>query len=210
MKIRKINFLNLEEKILEEAADCIRRGGVVVFPTETSYGLAVDPRNSKAVKKLFRIKGRAASKTLSLIAADTKMVTTVATLSATEKKLAQDFWPGALTLILTPKKNLPRHVRSAIGVAIRVSGNSFARSLAAAYKFPLTATSANYSTKPATYSLAQFQQQFREHNHQPDLFLNAGRLPKRRASTLAIIRQGSVTILRPGPITLSQLTRVIH
>lgn len=181
-----------------------------MFPTETSYGLAVDPRNSMAVKKLFRIKGRAASKTLSLIAADTKMVTTVATLSATEKKLAQNFWPGALTFILKQKKNLPRAVRSVLGVAIRVPGNSFARKLVAAYKFPLTATSANYSTQPATYSLAQFQKQFRGHNHQPDLFLNAGRLPKRRASTLAIIRQGSVTILRPGPVTLSQLTRVIH
>lgn len=195
---------------LKVAVHTLRLGGVVVFPTETSYGLAVDPRNSKAVKKLFRIKGRAARKTLSVIAADTKLVATVAALSPTEKKIAQNFWPGALTLILTPKKNLPRAVRSALGVAIRVPGNFFARKLVAAYKFPLTATSANYATQPATYSLAQFQQQFRGHKHQPDLFLNAGRLPKRRASTLAVVRNGSVNILRAGPVTLSQLTRVIH
>lgn len=195
---------------LKAAVHTLRLGGVVVFPTETSYGLAVDPRNAAAVTKLFRIKGRAANKTLSLIAADTTMVATMAALSPTEKKLAQNFWPGALTLILTPKKNLPRAVCSALGVAIRVPGNSFARKLAAAYKFPLTATSANHATRPAAYSLAQFQKQFRAHKHQPDLFLNAGRLPKRRASTLVVIRNGSVNILRPGPVTLSQLTRVIH
>ena len=181
-----------------------------MFPTETSYGLAVDPRNAAAVRKLFCIKGRSASKTLSLIAADTTMVVTVAKLSSAEKKLAQNFWPGGLTLILKPKKNLPRHVRSAIGVAIRVSGNSFARKLAAAYKYPLTATSANHATRPATYSLAQFQKQFRGHDYQPDIFLNAGRLPKRRASTLAMVHQGNVRILRRGPVTLSQLTCVIH
>jgi len=181
-----------------------------VFPTETSYGLAVDPRNAAAVKKLQRIKGRAASKTLSLIAADTAMVKKVAVLAPVEKKFAQNFWPGALTLILKPKKNLPRNVRSALGVAIRVPGNSFARTFAAVYNFPLTATSANFATLPATYSFAQFQKQFRGKKHQPDLFLNAGRLPKRRVSTLALVRNGNVNILRPGPISLKQLTRVIH
>jgi L-threonylcarbamoyladenylate synthase len=204
-----VKILPARASSLKAAVQTLRAGGVVVFPTETSYGLAVDPRNAAAVKKLFRLKGRSASKTLSLIAADVAMVQSVATLSPREKKLCQKFWPGALTLILSPKKVVPRSVRSAKGVAIRVPANAFARSLAAAYAFPLTATSANRSQSPAAYSLKQFQAQFRKSATPPDIFLNAGRLPKRAASTLAQVRAREVVVLREGPVSLRQLERVV-
>lgn len=194
---------------LKAAVLTLRDGGVIVFPTETSYGLAVDPRNAAAVKKLFRIKGRAAAKTLSLIAADTAMVKTVATLTSRETRLAKAFWPGALTLILKPKTALPKSIHSNLGVAIRVPANIFARQLAAAYGFPLTATSANFSTQPAAYSLAQFQHEFPKHHALPDLFLNAGRLPQRQSSTLAHITPTAITIVREGPVSRRQLERVV-
>lgn len=194
---------------LKAAVHTLHTGGVVVFPTETSYGLAVDPRNAAAVKKLLLLKGRSASKTLSLIAADMRMVKSVARLSLREQKLARQFWPGALTLILKPKNIVPRQVRSSLGVAIRVPKNSFARALAAAYDFPLTATSANRANFPAAYSLTQFQSQFRERTTRPDIFLNAGRLPKRQASTLAHVQKHAVIILRPGPISQRQVERVV-
>ena len=135
--------------VLRQAADVIRRGGVVAIPTETVYGLAADPFNAAAVRRVFDLKGRGAEKALPLIGADAEQVMQVAVLSPRARRLAARAWPGPLTLILERLSGLPDVLTGgAQGVAIRVPGHDVARALCAACGHPLTATSANRSGRP--------------------------------------------------------------
>ncbi len=133
------------------AAGALRRGLVVAYPTDTLYGLAVDPASADAVTRLFALKGRALDKAIPLIAADLDQVRAWTTMTPLAERLAAAFWPGPLTLVVASSERLDARVRGESGtVAIRVPDQAIARQLAAAVGRPLTSTSANPSGVPAT------------------------------------------------------------
>ena len=122
MKSRKL-------KEWQSALAILRKGGVIAFPTETTYGLACDPRNHEAVKKIFAIKGRSEKKPLQLIASSKAEVKRLVKLTGKSKELADAFWPGPLTLLLPLKRGI--HLAPEVSpdniIGIRVTSGAFAK-----------------------------------------------------------------------------------
>jgi len=141
---------NPDLTIVREAAEALSRGAIVAFPTDTLYGLAVDPCNERAVDRLYAVKGRAFDRPVPLIAADEGQAATRAgELTRLARCLASGFWPGPLTLVVHAHPDLCARVHAATGsVAVRVPGHPTARVLARLAGHPITATSANVSGAP--------------------------------------------------------------
>jgi L-threonylcarbamoyladenylate synthase len=135
---------------IQLAADLIAAGGVVAVPTDTLYGLAVDPFRADAVARLFAVKGRAADQAVPLIAADVAQVAlALGELPPVGRRLAETFWPGPLTLLVPAPRALAAAVTAGSGrVGVRVPAHEVARDLCHACGRPLTATSANASGAP--------------------------------------------------------------
>jgi L-threonylcarbamoyladenylate synthase len=138
------------EADLATAVDWLRAGKLVAYPTDTFYGLAADPGSEAAIRGLFALKGREASAAIPLVASSVAQVEMWCGLSQISRRLADEFWPGPLSLIC----DAPAHVVAAVHagrrtVAIRVPNHPIARALAAAFGAPVTATSANRSGEAA-------------------------------------------------------------
>ncbi|MEW6500934.1 MAG: L-threonylcarbamoyladenylate synthase, partial [Thermodesulfobacteriota bacterium] len=129
----------------------IRAGGVVAFPTETYYGLAVDPFNREALSRLFALKRRPPDKpVLTLIESEAQLPLLARQVPKLYRPLMDAFWPGPLTLVFDAVPELPVILTGYSGtVGVRISSHPMARQLVAALGQPLTATSANYSGQPA-------------------------------------------------------------
>ena len=135
---------------IERAADALRRGGIVAYPTDTLYGLAVDPRSDEAVARLYAAKGRDERAAVALIASDLAQAQTAGTFGTAELRLAAGFWPGPLTIVVPATPGMSRLLsseRRTLGV--RVPAQPVARALAAALGACITATSANRSGQAA-------------------------------------------------------------
>jgi L-threonylcarbamoyladenylate synthase len=136
--------------VIAEAAAIVLRGGVVAYPTDTLYGLAVDPFSTAAVERLFAIKGRDRSRAIPLVASDVEQVEAWAgELSNTARALAARWWPGPLTLIIPARSTLCRELVGEDGsVGVRVPAHTVAVALACEVGWPITSTSANRSGEP--------------------------------------------------------------
>lgn len=147
MRRLRINFREATASVFAPAVEALRGGGIVAFPTETFYGLAVDPRSAPSVRKLFTLKGRGPDHPFPLIAADDRQVAEqVGPMTALAARLASKGWPGPLTLIIPAGSVLCPDVHLGTGrVAVRVPGHSVARALAEFAGHAITSTSANVS-----------------------------------------------------------------
>jgi L-threonylcarbamoyladenylate synthase len=196
------------EARIGEAAALLRRGGLVAYPTETFYAagaLALDPA---AVERLARVKGRPDGKALPLLAADLAAVTAVAVLDGAAALLARRFWPGPLTLVLPARPGLPAAVSAGTGtVGIRVPGSEIARALAAAAGGPLVATSANLAGAAPPARADEIAAELRA---RLDGVLDGGATPGGLPSTVARVEGARVRVLRPGPISVDALERVLR
>ncbi len=189
------------DKQVQEAIAVLKRGGVVVFPTETAYGLAADATNEKAVARIFEVKGRDEGKSLPLIAASREMVERFAGVPRGLEKLASQHWPGPLTLVLPAIEGLASGVVRNGTVAIRVSSHPIAQALSEGLGAPIVSTSANSAGQPAGYSIEDVRSQLGDH---PDAYLDGGLLdPTVLPSTIVgtddygypeVLRQGSIEI----------------
>jgi L-threonylcarbamoyladenylate synthase len=188
------------------AAAIVRRGGVVVFPTETLYGLAADATCGAAVARVFAIKGRAADVAIPVIAADRAQVEQwVGTLTVAGRVLADAFWPGPLALVITALPGLPRALLGGGDtVAVRVSSHPVARALARAVGRPITATSANRSGhEPTALSSVALQ----EMGPDVDAVLDGGACPGGPPSTIVDVTGRAPRLLRAGAVPWD---RVLH
>jgi L-threonylcarbamoyladenylate synthase len=136
-----------DEALIARAADLLRAGAVVAYPTDTLYGLAADPTSVHAVEQLYRIKGRRGDQAIPLIAADLAQVERLAgPLPDNVRRLGERFWPGPLTLIVPAWPALaPGLLGIGRTVAVRVPAHAVARALSRAFGGPITSTSANRS-----------------------------------------------------------------
>ncbi len=187
---------------------------VIAYPTETTYGLGCDPRDTKAVRRVFRMKGRPDGKPVLLIAASMAQVNTVVDLSRltpaarkTFAALTKKYWPGPVTLVLPAKRGigLSRLIVPKQEVAIRVTSSPFAARVARSYGFPVVSTSANRSGQPPALCGKAVARAF-ANGPKPDHILDAGYRGSRKPSTIARIRpDGSIEVLRQGVIRLKIL-----
>jgi L-threonylcarbamoyladenylate synthase len=185
--------------VLAQAADAVRAGGIIALPTDTVYGLAVDPFNAQAVQRLFAAKGRQLSRALPLIAADlAQLESGLGSLPPLGRLLAAQFWPGPLTILMKAAPAIPHDVIGGTGrVGVRVPDHAVARGLCRASERVLTATSANLSGQPAADRPDDLVASL---GHQIDVLLDAGRTPGGPPSTIVDVSGGDVILVRSGAI----------
>lgn len=198
----------LTDDSILEAAELLRSGGALVYPTETAYALGADPLHADAIGKVFALKGRDENKPMGLIAASRAQVSEWCEIMPEEASLMDRHWPGPLSFVLRLKP-LARPGREALRrvsaggstVSIRVSSNPFACKLAEVLGHPIIATSANRSGMPSVFTVEEAKKQFAK-PPQPDMLLDAGSLPEGPMSTVIRLENGSPIVLRKGAITI--------
>jgi L-threonylcarbamoyladenylate synthase len=184
--------------VIAQAADTLRRHGIVAYPTDTLYGLAADPRSDDAVEKIYAVKGRSARSAIPLIASDLQQVHRIARLGIRDLELARAFWPGPLTIVL-PATGIvaPTLLAGGATVAVRVPAHPVARALAAALGCCITATSANMSGhEPA----ASADQVLAALGSSVDLVLDGGLAPGGLPSTIVEMTSDGPRLVRAGAV----------
>ena len=183
---------------LEEAVETLRAGGIVLLPTDTAYGLAVDATNVAAITRVYELKKRD-QKPLIIVIRDAQHADEHVELNDVARRLMQYFFPGPLTLVLPKKEHLPHELtggRPTVG--IRQPDSIVTRQISVAFDRPYTSTSANLSGGPTPYSVDDALAQL-DHTL-IDLVIDAGPLPKRPTSTVVDLTVTPPQILRKGPI----------
>ena len=189
---------------LSQAIASLKRGDVIVFPTETVYGLGADALNPAAVEKVFHLKGRNPDIPIPIIVADQAMLKNlVGEIPPIARKLMEQFWPGPLTLVLPAAPGTPKQLLNRTGgVGIRISSEPIATQLAQELGCPLTATSANPSGRPAAVTIEQAQNYFAG---EIEIFLDRGKLPSQIGSSVVEVIDERIKIIREGEISAEQL-----
>lgn len=199
------------EEAAARAALVLRRGGVVLYPTDTIYGLGADAFSDEAVAKIQRIKGRNEEKPISCMVASLHHIKQHVVVDRRAERLVEAFLPGALTLVLPKRDGFEGGVaRGVRGVGIRIPDHAYCLALGRAYGAPITATSANRSGEVVHATIDAILVQLGEDAALIDLVIDEGELPPSSASTVADLSGGDVAILREGPISGIDLLRAIQ
>jgi L-threonylcarbamoyladenylate synthase len=193
---------------LRRAAECLRRGGLVAFPTETVYGLGVHALDRIAVRLLFEAKGRPANDPLIVhVEAIDRIEPLVAEVPDAARALAARFWPGPLTLVLARSDRVPDEVTAGLNtVAIRVPAHPVARALIAAAGVPVAAPSANLFSRPSPTRASHVLDDL---SGRIDLVVDGGATQVGVESTVLDLSGEVPTILRPGAVSLDMLRAVL-
>jgi len=192
----------------EAAIDALRRGDVIVFPTETLYGLGADALNSEALEKVFQLKGRDFRNPIPVLVTGPEMLgNLVSEISSLAQGLMDHFWPGPLTLVLPARQDLPKPLLNASGgIAVRISSQPIATQVLKTLGRPLTATSANPSGEEPARTLQEAKSYFAG---KVDFFLDGGRLTSKSGSTVVEVIGAAIKIIREGDISTSELRSVV-
>lgn len=176
---------------VRQAVRVLKAGGLIVFPTETSYGLGADAKNRRAVNAAFRAKRSSPSKRISVMVADKAMARKFFDVTPRVECLIDAFLPGPLTIITK-------------GMAFRIPDHPFCRKLAKKLGRPITSTSANVAGQGDCYSIKQAKDSLKG----VALFIDGGQLPKRRPST--VFDTDRRVILRKGPISQARIEKALR
>ena len=198
-------FIQLQ---IDQAIDALAEGEVVVFPTETVYGIGVDSTNYEAVDRLFEVKQRPKDNPVTLHVSDVDMVKAVAYVTDDAQTLMADFWPGALAIILEVKENTvsPNVNAGKKTVGFRLPDNDIAKQLIAGLGKPVAGTSANVSGQLSSTSFKQVTEYFQDN---VAAFIDGGPSQIGIESTVIDLTTDVPTIIRPGSITKEQIEQSI-
>jgi L-threonylcarbamoyladenylate synthase len=194
-----------DPEVLTRVASALRQGSVVAYPTETLYGLGVDPFHEEALERLYKLKGRPSTMPVSILVKDLAMLEKVTLdLSEPAMRLIESFLPGPLTLVLPARPRLSRRLTSGTGkVGIRISSHPLIEQLFASYPAPITTTSANPTGQPdardARTILSYFPQGI-------DCILDAGPVSGGIGSTVVDVTGQTPAILREGAISQKEIS----
>lgn len=193
---------------LKQAGKMIKDGGLVLFPTETVYGIGANGLDAKAVKKIYEAKGRASDNPLILHIANFKMLPQIAqNISDIEKKLMKAFWPGPFTIILNRTKIVPDIVTAGLEtVGIRMPSGIIAQKLIEYANVPIAAPSANISGRPSGTNLEDIYEELKD---RMDFVINGGSTEVGLESTVVRVIDNIPHILRPGKITAEDIKNVV-
>lgn len=203
-KIIKINPENPDIKIIKSIVKEVRNGKVVIYPTETCYGLGTNALNEKAVKRVYEIKKEPKGSNVITIVANLEMAKKYGCINKTVEKIVKKFMPGPLTLVVKRKNTYPLITNRAF--VFRISSNKVANLLAKYAKVPITATSANLHGKPSIYSSKKI---IREFYGKVDIILDAGKLRKIPSSTIIDMRKKSPVLIRVGPVPFTEVIKFL-
>ena len=193
--------------MLEQAAELIKQGKIVVFPTETVYGIGTNGLDEKAVARLYEVKRRPLDKPISLLVSNMEMVNKIAKdITEIEYKIMEKFFPGPLTIILKKKENVPNIVTSGQDtVGVRMPSGEIARKLIEIAGVPIAAPSANITGEPSGTNLQEIKKHF---EGKADCFIDGGDSELGLASTIVQVVDGKPQILRQGTVTLEEINQI--
>lgn len=196
----------MENVDMENLAKIIKSGGLAVYPTDTLYGLAADPFNDSAVKKVFLSKNRPFDMPLSIAVSDVRMMESVAVLNDSARKLISRFLPGPLTILLTKKPSISDLLTSGDSqIGIRIPDHPFA------LKFikrvgPITSTSANLHSKPDPTTIEMAKKDL---GGSVDIYIDCGKTRLSAPSTIVDVSEGDVEFVRAGVITKEEIANAL-
>lgn len=195
---------NINKNDLIEIGKIIKNGGLVVFPTETVYGIGADSNNKLAVEKIFKAKGRPQDNPLIVHISNYDMLNKfTCNISDIEKKLMDTFWPGPFTIILKSNGKLPINVTAGLDtVGVRMPDNDIALSIIEESNTPIAAPSANVSGRPSGTNIKDI---YDELNNKVDAFVDGGDTNIGIESTVVKVDNNVVNILRPGKVSLEDI-----
>lgn len=198
---------DLPEFKMEEILEALRAGELVVYPTETVYGLGANALNEGAVKKVYMVKKRPFDMPLSVAVRDLNMLEQIAILDDRERKLVKKFMPGPLTLLVTKRPVIPDILTSAsMEVGVRIPDQPFALRLIEQFG-PLTSTSANIHSKPNPLSTTEVMQELGDAVR---FYLDCGVPKLGKPSTIVQLNNGGLEVIRKGPISLEEIMAVLN
>jgi L-threonylcarbamoyladenylate synthase len=183
----------------QKAASVLREGEIIIYPTETLYGMGAIALNEESVKKIFKIKERSYGKPIPILVKDEEMLSRFVEVTEEASRLIDKFLPGPLTLVLRQKKNLPDLISAGTRkAAVRISNYPFVRRLFDFVSEPLTSTSANLSREG---NLFNFDEIYRTFKGEVALIVDSGSLPQSRGSTVIDLTVKPPRIVREGDIS---------
>jgi len=195
----------MNRETLENILRHIRRGGLIVYPTDTLYGLGADIYNETAVRRVFLVKSRPFSQPLPVAVATLDEIEKIAVTNQISRKLAKAFLPGKLTLVMY-KRNVPDIVTAGLDkIAVRIPNNRKALSILS-HAGPLTVTSANIHGKDVPKTVSEIKGQL---GNKDILYIDDGRL-EGTPSTIVDCTQTPPKILREGDITIEDIMEVME
>ena len=194
---------------IEQARDCLAAGGVLAIATDTLYGLAADAMNPAGVDRVFEVKGRPAGMALPVLVSAWEQVEMVSTIAGPSQdlagKLAKQFWPGPLTLVLPASPNLPPRLTAGLDtIAVRMPDHSVPLALAGGLGRPITGTSANRSGEP---DITDPDELARCLGGLVDGIITSGEPPRGTASTIVAVSDRDLTLLRDGALPFADVRR---
>jgi L-threonylcarbamoyladenylate synthase len=197
-----------EAETFTRAVAALRRGELIVFPTETLYGLGADALNSAAVERVFQLKGRNRQTPIPVLVADEAMLVTLVTeIPPIARRLMGHFWPGPLTIVLPARAGIPEALLNRDGgIGVRVSSQPIATRLVGALGRPLTATSANPAGEKPARTAQEAKRYFRG---QIELFVDGGTLTSSVGSTVVAVVGNALKIIRDGEISAARLKEIL-
>lgn len=207
-KFIEINPEKIDSKLIGEAAEIIKYGGLVAFPTETVYGLGANALDNEAVLKIFKAKNRPADNPLIVHVSSLKMLDEVVLeVPGIAKKLIKEYWPGPLTLVLKKSAKVPNEVTCGLdSVAVRMPSNKIAFELIKKSGVPIAAPSANLSKSP---SPTRARHVFDDMNGRIDMIVDGGECDIGLESTVLDVSGNVPRLLRPGKVSMEELEKFI-
>jgi L-threonylcarbamoyladenylate synthase len=191
---------------LQHAVDILNHGGMVAFPTDTVYGLAVLPFQEETVERLYVAKGRSSERAIAVLLGDISQISMVAEeLGERSRRLAEKYWPGPLTLIVPKLDSMPQALTSTPGIGVRIPDHPFALQLLQ-MTGPLAVTSANLTGNENTNTAQEVMAQLKGRIH---LIIDGGETPGGIPSTVIDCTLPELKILRSGPINLDELKEIL-
>ncbi len=192
----------------KKAAEILNRGGVILYPTETLYGIGALATNGDAVERIFEAKGRPHGKPIPVLVKNTEMLTQIARSTPLSTSIAEKYWPGKLTILFELTAELPELITCGSGkIAIRISSHAFLQELFELINEPLTSTSANISDG---LNISDPKELLETFGGKVDLIVDSGNIPASKGSTIIDLTLDPPQILRDGDVDSKTLKEFIN
>lgn len=204
MEILKVADVGLDAAAAKAAA-VVAEGGVVIYPTDTLYGIGVNALDPSALLRMHGLKGRDTKKPVSILVPEVSAIDWHATPGAAARELASRYFPGALTLVVPAKAHLPKEVTFNNAIGIRIPDDAFSYALSTMSEYPVTATSANLAGSDTPATVQDIMRHFGSKISEIDLFIDDGPREGNTPSTVVADMGGILRILREGAISRDTL-----
>ena len=210
MKILDIRNNFSPELASKEAALALLKGRVIIYPTDTLYGMGANVFDNDAIRKIFAIKKRPEKKPLPVIVNSISMAKAMAVIDKPREKILKSFWPGPFTFILKKKPSISFLLTAGRNsIALRMPDNYFCQSLIKDFEGPVIATSANISGEISSLDSREIIERFSREDIQPDLFIDNGVLPESDPSTIIDLTTDNARIVRINPTNKENFLNIL-